>query len=102
MSTHALRTAAARTAVIRSGSEAKTLSGRRPQLSTADQLERLSARLDELIRDVRLGATSHRQHERNVDEGEAIADGIRAVFRAATPAALHNPPLWQQGGRAIW
>jgi hypothetical protein len=72
---------------------------RRPD-SPADQLQRLSSRLDELIRDVSLGTTSHRQHERNVDEAEAIATELRGVFRA--PTNSQHAPLRQQGGRAWW
>ena len=72
---------------------------RRPD-SPADRLDRLSDRLDRLIGDVRLGATSHRQHDAHVDEAEAIAAELRAVFRAPTIAA--HPPLRQVGGRAVW
>jgi hypothetical protein len=103
MSTHALRTAAARTSAadFRSGAPATGRSGRRPPaFSAADALERLSDRLDVLIRDVRLGTTSHRQHERNVDEAEAIGAELRAVFRQSTPPS--NPPLAIEGGRAWW
>lgn len=88
------RTSAAPRAVIRSGA------GRRSTLTPADRLEQLSNRLDWLIRDVRAGASSHREVERLVGEGEAIADGIRAVFRESAPAV--NPPLFHQGYRAAW
>jgi hypothetical protein len=61
--------------------------GQRRKASTADQLERLSARLDQLIHDERLApAASHRELERRIAEGEAIADDIRAVFRSTAPA----------------
>ena len=76
--------------------------GRRPQqISPAERLERLSSRLDVLIRDVGIGARSHRDVERQIDEAEAIAAGIRAVFRGAAPA--QNPPRWTDGqGKAAW
>lgn len=75
--------------------------GRRPNPSTPEQLlGRLSSRLDMLIRDVGLRAHSHREVERRIEEAEAIAAGIRGVFRA--PSAPANPPLWQAGGRAAW
>lgn len=75
---------------------------RRPN-SSCDQLERMSSRLDELIRDARLGARTHRELERQVDEAEAIAAGIRAAFRERTPANPVNPPAWEDGkGRAAW
>ena len=77
-------------------------SGRRPSLSPADRLEELSFRLDELIRDVRLGTRSHREHERHVEEAEAIGAGIRNVFRAPSGAAADRPPLAQRGGKAWW
>lgn len=73
---------------------------RRP--SSADQLRRLSDRLDALIRDVTAGARSQHDVERFCHEGEAIADGIRGVFRSvAAPEAVH-PPLYLKGGHAEW
>lgn len=75
---------------------------RRTPANSADQLERLSDRLDVLIRDVRIGSKSHREHERHVDEAEAIAAGLRATFREPTPAQPVNPPLWIEGGKAVW
>jgi hypothetical protein len=77
-------------------------SGGAPQFDSAVQLERLSARLDNLIRDVRLGVGSHREHERRVDEAEEIAAGLRAVFRERAPARPVNPPIWQAPGKAAW
>lgn len=65
-----------------------------------DTLRGLSSDLDELIRDVTLGAKSHRQHEDHVDRAEGIAAGLRAVFRGAEPPV--NPPLLHRGGRAWW
>ena len=55
--------------------------GRQPVSTPACQLDDISYRLDNLIRDVRCGAQTHRQHEANVDEAEAIANDLRAVFR---------------------
>ena len=57
-----------------------------------------------LIRDVRLGARSHREHERLVGEAEAIGGALRAVFREPTRAqpAPHHPPLFIEGGKGIW
>lgn len=55
-----------------------------PHDPPADQLERLSARLDVLIRDVRLGTRTHRAFEANCDEAEQISIGLRAVFRGET------------------
>lgn len=75
---------------------------RRPTSSSRDErLAQLSSRLDVLIRDVGLGANSHRELERQIEEAEAIAAGLRAVFRSPTRA--ENPPRWQDGqGRAAW
>lgn len=67
--------------------------------SPTDRLTRLSGRLDELLRDVSIGARSHRQHELHVAEAEAIAGELRAVFRAPTAERM---PLQQSGGRAWW
>lgn len=67
--------------------------------SPGARLDRLSARLDELTRDVKIGARSHRETERLVDEAEAIASELRAIFRAPT---AQQPPLRQNGGRAWW
>lgn len=94
--------AAAPGTAIRSGAQGPR-PGRRPHLPS-EQLSRLSGRLDSLIRDVDLGAHSHRELERQIAEGEAIAEGIRGVFRAPTAAgAAVNPPLWTDGrGRAAW
>jgi hypothetical protein len=74
---------------------------RRSPTHSADQLERLSARMDFLIRDVRLGAQSHREHERHVEEAEAIATGIRAAFREPTPVRQINAPLKIEPGK-VW
>ncbi|HEX8585045.1 MAG TPA: hypothetical protein VF680_11610 [Allosphingosinicella sp.] len=77
-------------------------SGRRPPHSRSGaMLEQLSSRLDVLIRDVSFGARSQGEHERHVEEGEAIAAGIRACFRAPTHDP-YNPPLWHKGGKAAW
>lgn len=96
--------AAAPGTAIRSGAQGPR-PGRRPHLPL-EQLQRLSSRLDSLIRDIGLGAYSHRETERQIAEGEAIADGIRGVFRSPTSAgaAAVNPPLWTDGkGRAaVW
>lgn len=75
------------------------VTARQRPLSTADQLERLSSRLDVLIRDVRNGAISHRQHEQHIAEAEEIATELRGIFRGRT---TQHPPLQQQGGRAWW
>lgn len=94
---YALPAGAVRSADVRSA-----WSGRRPP-QVADTLERLSTRLDYLIRDVRLGARSQREHDRHVDEAEAIATEIRGAFRTATSPQPAHPPLWQDGhGRAAW
>ncbi|HEY0116273.1 MAG TPA: hypothetical protein VGB54_11165 [Allosphingosinicella sp.] len=91
----ALRPSAAQRAPFRQGA------GRRSTHSIA-QLERLSDRLDLLIRDARAGAGSHREFERQVAEAEAIGAGVRAAFRGSTSPQPSNPPLWQQGGKAGW
>jgi hypothetical protein len=79
---------------------------RRPPLSLApaslDRLRRCSDRLDRLQQQVSVGARSQREHDELVEEAEAIAAELRAVFRAPTPAMPVNPPLWQQGGKAAW
>lgn len=93
----ALRTSAAPSrTVIRSSAP-----GRRSP-DSADRLERLSDRLDALIRDVRLGATAQREHDRHVDEAEAIAAGIRAIFRQPTPPRPVHPPLGRELGGTWW
>jgi hypothetical protein len=75
--------------------------GRRPPLSPADRLDQLSARLDDLIRDVRfITARSHREADRRIAEAEDIAGGIRAVFRSATNP--EHPPLKREGSGAWW
>lgn len=55
--------------------------GRQSVSSPADRLWDLSYRLDNLIGDVSHGTLTHRQHEANVEEAEAIANDLRAVFR---------------------
>ena len=73
---------------------------RRPLLSPADRLERLSDRLDRLIQDVRCYPNnSHREVERRIAEAENIAGELRAVFRSPS---RENPPMWQKGGKAFW
>jgi hypothetical protein len=76
---------------------------RRP-LSTADRLERLSMKLDDLIRDIRFTPQprSHGEVDRRIAEAEDIAGELRAIFRA--PARAERPPLWQsaEGTRAVW
>lgn len=94
---HALRTCAAVTATD-SGPEAP----RRRPYSNSERLELLGRRLRDLTIRVRHGSTSHRQHDRNVDEAEAISAELRAIFRSPTPPA-ENQPLWQNGqGQAAW
>lgn len=73
----------------------------------ADQLERLSARLDPLIRDARLGTRSHRETERIIGEVEAIAAALWQAARgkdARIPASVKpvNPPLYQDDNGAMW
>lgn len=77
----------------------------------ADQLERLSARLDPLIRDARLGSRSHRETERIIGEVEAIAIGLWQAARgkdavlpgiATSGARPVNPPLMINGNKAAW
>lgn len=84
-----------------SNAVAESCAGRAPRSSPADRLDQLSDRLDLLIRDVRIGATSHRQHDTNVAEAEAIAAELRGVFRGTGPKPV-NPPLWLGHGKAIW
>lgn len=76
----------------RADAAAALAAARRRHVLPLEQLQRLSARLDELMRDVSFGTTSHRQHERNVEEAEAIAAGIRGAFRcpAGTPVPHRN------------
>lgn len=69
---------------------------------TADQLERMSAELDRLIRDVRLGARSQHEHDGHVDRAEMIAAGVRAPFRGKARPPLTNPPLLVRGNQAWW
>lgn len=66
----------------------------------SDELRRLQSDLDELIRDVSIGASSQRQHEDHVDRAERIAGDLRAVFRGAERPV--HPPLLHSGGRALW
>jgi len=79
-----------------------TPAARRRHLSTADRLDSLSMRLDELIRDVRFTpqATSHREVDRRIGEAEDIATELRAIFRSASPP--ENPPIKRQGTGAWW
>jgi len=85
----------------RSGASARAGANvRRRQDSPTDKLQRLSSRLDVLIRDVSIGARSHREHEQHVEEAEAIGAELRAVFRL--PTSSQNRPRWQDGGKAIW
>lgn len=72
--------------------------------STEDELRRLQDRFDTLIRDYVQGARSHREHDRIVAEAEAIAAGMCAAFRgpARKTIAPSHPPLFVEGGRAMW
>lgn len=54
------------------------------------QLTRLSGRLDQLLQRVSVGARHQREHDEIVNEAEAIADDLRAVFRAPSPARAGN------------
>jgi hypothetical protein len=74
---------------------------RRPLPSPTERLQRLSDRLDELLRDVsfRPVARSHHETEQRIHEAEAIAAELRAVFRS--PTAEH-PPLKRDGTGAWW
>jgi hypothetical protein len=64
------------------------------------RLTRLSDRLDALLRARTIGARSQREHDGHVAEAEAIAAGLRAVFREPTPARPANPPLKVGPGEA--
>lgn len=65
-------------------------------------LERISADLDRLIRDVRLGHPSHRATERNIAEGERLAEALRAVFRSPTKPSAAPLYVSADGLRAGW
>lgn len=84
------------------GSAVSGQARRRPLPSTADRLTQLSCRLDELIRDIsfRPVARSHHETEERIAEAEAIAAGIRDVFRA--PAKAENPPLKRTATGGWW
>ena len=79
-----------------------TPAARRRHLSTADRLDSLSMRLDDLVRDVRFTpqARSHREVDRRINEAEEIAAGLRAIFRSAAPP--EHPPLKREGNGAWW
>lgn len=101
-----IRTGGARTLTLSGAQSPPHDSRRRPISTPSEQLERLSDQFDRLIYDVRLGAKSQRQHDEHVHRAEAIAAGIRAVFRGkATPShdtpPVH-PPLHQNGSQAWW
>lgn len=68
--------------------------------TSADMVERISDDLDALLYAMRLGHPTHRELERQADVAHALADRLRAVFRAPTV----NPPLYQSpcGGHAAW
>lgn len=53
----------------------------------ADELERASARLDQLIGQARLGVASHRQYDAMEEEAQAIAGQLIGAFRGAPVAA---------------
>lgn len=76
-----MQTRSAPAAAARTPAPDRPAAGRRPTSSLANQLDDLSYRLDNLIRDVRFGPFTHRQHDINVDEAEAIANDLRAAFR---------------------
>lgn len=85
------------------GHPVRSPAARRPQLSPADHLEQLSAKLDTLIRDVRLGARSQREHEEHVGRAEAIGNALLALWRKPTIEQRPvNPPLEQGPGWARW
>ncbi|HXH52554.1 MAG TPA: hypothetical protein VNH53_03870 [Sphingomicrobium sp.] len=81
--------------------------GARPFLSRATEqrlaeLGDLSGRLDQLIADVSLQVRSHREVDRQIEEAEAIAERLRALFRGSSSIPQQHPPLAQRGGQAIW
>jgi hypothetical protein len=88
-------------AVVRSGARASTQGGGAPLSDKHAELQRLSDRLDGLLRDASTPATSHREFERQADEAEAIAADLRRIYRGREAGPV-NPPLWQDGGRAAW
>lgn len=73
-------------------------------VTPAARLARLSDRFDRLIRDYEAGPRSHREHERLVDEAEAIASGIRAEFRGQVSPQPKAAPLFvsADGLSAAW
>jgi len=59
-----------------------------------DELERASADLDTLIRDVRAGIRSARHYDQLEELGQGIATRIQEAFRgsAERPASVHSTP----------
>lgn len=74
------------------------------QTSTIAALERASAELDELIRDMRLGRPSQAAHDRHVDRAENVAGSIRSAVRGGPELRRHARPLWisADGRSAMW
>ena len=100
--TSATRQRAGCAAAVSGPASGSTPAARRRPLSTAERLDSLSMRLDDLIRDIRFTpqARSHREVERRIGEAEDIATELRAVFRSVAPA--ENPPLKREGSGAWW
>lgn len=86
----ALQPSAAPDAAIRSGE------GRRSP-NSCDRLHRLLERFRRLVVDAEHEGSILSHH---AAEAEAFAADLMSFFRPEA-AAIH-PPLWQQGGRAIW
>lgn len=75
----------------------------RPTLSQA--LESATDRIDVIKRDVSVGARSQRDHDRIVAEVEEVANSLWASVRGGTPipgSRPSAPPLWIDGGRALY
>lgn len=69
----------------------------------ADQLERITPRLDALTQRARLGGLRPHDYHELETEAQAIASDLVAAFRGPRAASLH-PPLYvsRDGTKAAW
>lgn len=71
-----------------------------PQSLLLDELERVSAELDVLTRDMRSGWPSQTRHDGHIDQVEQLAARMRQAARG--PGRPVNPPLARVGSGCLW